>query len=63
MTSQEFIIWLKGFIEGAHSYNITPAQWDLLKEKIKEVKDTNTNNILIDAEEQYYKQLNESNDR
>ena len=40
MTSQEFVIWLKGFTEGVHEYNITPKQWDLLKEKLSEVKDT-----------------------
>jgi hypothetical protein len=37
MSSQEFITWLKGFTEGVHEYNITPKQWDLLKEKLKEV--------------------------
>jgi hypothetical protein len=39
MTSKEFVIWFKGFIDGAHNFNITPAQWDLLKEKVKEVND------------------------
>lgn len=39
MTSKEFITWLKGFTEGVHEYNITPKQWDLLKEKLAEVKD------------------------
>lgn len=37
MTSQEFVIWLKGFTEGVHEYNITPKQWDLLKEKLGQV--------------------------
>ena len=37
MTSQEFIIWLRGFTEGVHEYNITPKQWDILKEKLEEV--------------------------
>jgi len=40
MTSKEFIIWLKGFTEGVHEYNLTPKQWDLLKEKLAEVNDT-----------------------
>ena len=40
MTSQEFVLWLKGFTEGVHEYNITPKQWDLLKEKLSEIKDT-----------------------
>lgn len=37
MTNQEFVIWLRGFTEGVHEYNITPKQWDLLKEKLKQV--------------------------
>jgi hypothetical protein len=39
MTSKEFIIWLKGFTEGVHEFNITPKQWDLLKEKLANVND------------------------
>ena len=39
MTSNEFVLWLKGFTEGVHEFNITPKQWDLLKEKLAEVKD------------------------
>ena len=39
MTSKEFVLWLKGFTDGVHEYNITPKQWDLLKEKLAEVKD------------------------
>jgi hypothetical protein len=39
MTSKQFVIWLKGFTEGVHEFNITPKQWDLLKEKLAEVND------------------------
>jgi len=39
MTSKEFVIWLQGFTEAVHEYNVTPKQWDLLKEKLAEVKD------------------------
>ena len=39
MNSQEFVIWLKGFTEGVHEYNITPKQWDLLKDKLAKVDD------------------------
>jgi hypothetical protein len=39
MTSSEFILWLKGFTDGVHEYNITPKQWDLLKDKLAEVGD------------------------
>jgi hypothetical protein len=45
MTSKEFITWLKGFTEGVHEYNVTPKQWDLLKEKLKEVSDESRNTI------------------
>jgi hypothetical protein len=39
MTSKEFIIWMRGFTEGVHDFNITPKQWDILKEKLAEVND------------------------
>ena len=42
MTSQEFVLWLKGFSEGVHEFNITPKQWDILKDKLAEVKDEPT---------------------
>ena len=39
MTSKEFVIWLKGFTEGVHEFNVTPKQWDILKEKLADVSD------------------------
>jgi hypothetical protein len=39
MTNKEFILWLKGFTEGVHEFNITPKQWDILKDKLAEVAD------------------------
>ncbi len=39
MTSKEFILWLKGFTEGVHEFNITAKQWDILKDKLEQVKD------------------------
>lgn len=39
MTSKEFVLWLRGFTDGVHEYNITPKQWDLLKEKLEAVDD------------------------
>ena len=39
MTSKEFVLWLKGFTDGVHEFNITPKQWDYLKEKLAEVND------------------------
>jgi hypothetical protein len=42
MTSKEFVIWLKGFTDGVHEFNVTPKQWDYLKEKLAEVSDEPT---------------------
>lgn len=37
MTPQEFVIWLRGFIAGSNSYNLTPHGWDKLKETLEQV--------------------------
>ncbi len=39
MTSKEYVIWLKGFVEACHEYAPTPKQWDALKDKLAEVTD------------------------
>jgi hypothetical protein len=39
MNSKEFVLWLKGFTEGVHEFNITPKQWDNLKEQLAHVDD------------------------
>jgi hypothetical protein len=39
MTSKEFVIWLKGFIAGSASYNLTPVGWHELKDQLKTVND------------------------
>jgi hypothetical protein len=39
MTSKEYVIWLKGFVEACHEYAPTPKQWDALKDKLAEVND------------------------
>jgi len=39
MTSKEYVIWLKGFVEACHEYAPTPKQWDALTDKLKEVTD------------------------
>lgn len=39
MTSKEFVLWLKGFTAGVHEYNISPKQWDTLKDTLEQVKD------------------------
>lgn len=39
MTSKEYVIWLKGFVEACHEYAPTPKQWDALKDTLAEVND------------------------
>jgi hypothetical protein len=39
MTSQEFVLWLKGFTEGVHEFNVSPKQWETLKERLAQVTD------------------------
>jgi hypothetical protein len=42
MTSKEFVLWLQGFTQGVHEHNITPKQWDALKDTLAKVKDEPT---------------------
>tara|TARA_Y100000385_G_C12992619_1_gene593532 strand:+ start:983 stop:1183 length:201 start_codon:yes stop_codon:yes gene_type:complete len=37
MTEREFVIWLRGYSKGVHHYNLTPLQWDYLKEQLDNV--------------------------
>ena len=37
MNSKEFVIWLKGFIAASNNYNITPKQYDELKDTLAKV--------------------------
>lgn len=41
MTSQQFVIWLKGFVAGSNSYNLTPKGWDEVRDKLSSVTDAN----------------------
>ena len=45
MTSREFTIWLQGFAAAANSYNITPKQWDEIKEQLGTVNDKDSYKI------------------
>lgn len=47
MTSKEYVIWLKGFVEACHEYAPTPKQWDALKDKLAEVNDNDS--IIINT--------------
>ncbi len=37
MTPNEFVIWLKGFIQASNKYNVTPKQWDDIKDQLNKV--------------------------
>jgi hypothetical protein len=39
MTSKEYVIWLKGFVEACHEYAPTPKQWDALRDTLAKVSD------------------------
>jgi hypothetical protein len=40
MTSSEFVIWLKGFVEACNEFAPTPKQWDSIKEELEKVSDS-----------------------
>jgi len=44
MTPHEFVIWLRGFIDGSNAYNLTPKGWDKLKEILDNVSTEKENN-------------------
>lgn len=46
MTSKEFVIWMKGFMEACNDFTATPKQWDRIKEELDKVND-NYNSISI----------------
>lgn len=39
MTSREFVIWLRGFVEACNDLTATPAQWDLIRDTLAKVDD------------------------
>lgn len=41
MTPDQFVTWMRGFVAGSHSYNLTPKGWDEVKEKLSSVTSTN----------------------
>jgi len=47
MTSKEFVLWLQGFTQGVHEQNITPKQWDALKDTLAKVNDEPTLTLPI----------------
>jgi hypothetical protein len=45
MTSNEFVVWLKGFAQAAPNFTLTPKQWDDIREQLDKVVDEN--NIIL----------------
>jgi len=39
MAPNEFVIWLKGFIQAAPNFTLTPKQFDDLKEQLDKVEE------------------------
>lgn len=60
MTSQEFVIWLKGFSEACNDFHPTPKQWDRLKEVLNEVEDYNDYGDLDKEVDDWYGQSQSS---
>jgi hypothetical protein len=48
MNSKEFVIWVKGFVAGSNNFNLTPAGWQELKDRLAEVKDDEPNKLIKD---------------
>jgi hypothetical protein len=38
MTPTQFVTWLKGFVQAANNYNITPKQWDDVRDQLDKVE-------------------------
>ena len=39
MTANDFVIWLRGFVEACNDFAPTPEQWDRIKEELEKVSD------------------------
>jgi len=59
MTSRDFVIWLRGFVEASNHWNITPSAWDRIKEVLNEVQDYNDNpGIDVEIDDWFTKKVN-----
>lgn len=38
ITPKDFCIWLKGFVDASHHWNLTPEAWDTVKTALSTVK-------------------------
>jgi hypothetical protein len=57
MSSEEFCVWLAGFIEASNHYNLTPAGWQAVRDKLKEVKHSQMGSVSM-AEYSHWKSTN-----
>jgi hypothetical protein len=46
MTPKDFVTWLRGFAQAANNFNLTPKQWDDVKEMLATVVDEEENVVL-----------------
>lgn len=37
MTSKEFVMWMRGFMEACNDLTATPQQWDKIREELTKV--------------------------
>jgi len=51
MTPTEFVIWFKGFVAAANTFNITPKQWDTICEYLEKVKLNESTSIKYTLED------------
>ena len=48
MTEKEFTDWIKGYVDGVHSYSASPKQWQYLKEKVNSINQ-GSNSYVLDS--------------
>lgn len=41
MNEHEFVMWLRGFLDGTNKYQPTPKQWEQIREKLDELEPLN----------------------
>lgn len=58
MTSQQFIIWLKGFTEACEGLTASPKQWEKIIEVLNNVEDYNDYGDIDEEAEEWYNNPN-----
>ena len=61
MTPEEFVIWFRGFVTAANPYNITPKQWDDIKEQLEKVNENSEGRkvFYVDVGDMSFKEAEE----